>query len=81
MTLLLLNLGLLWAVLPGMAQTTRGLFIGNSYIGVNDLPEMTQEQSQIPSFPPGQVASVGLPYATAVVLSAAIRLALERSST
>lgn len=113
MKLLLLNLGLLWAVLPGMAQTTRVLFIGNSYIGVNDLPEMTrqlalslgdtlavqssapggttfqghttnantqaliaqggwdrvvlQEQSQLPSFPPGQVASDCLPYATALV--------------
>lgn len=43
MKLLLMNLGLLCAVLPGMAQSTRVLFIGNSYIGVNDLPEMTRQ--------------------------------------
>ncbi len=95
------------------AQTTRVLFIGNSYTGVNDLPDMTrqlalslgdtlveassspggmtfqghttnattqslidqgnwdfvvlQEQSQLPSFPPGQVATDCLPYAQALV--------------
>lgn len=95
------------------AQSTRVLFIGNSYTGVNDLPEMTrqlalsmgetltvasstpggytfqqhttnattqnlidqgawdfvvlQEQSQLPSFPPSQVASECLPYAQALV--------------
>lgn len=95
------------------AQTTHVLFIGNSYTGVNDLPEMTrqlalslgdtlmvagsspggytfqqhttyaatqglidqrnwdfvvlQEQSQLPSFPPSQVASECLPYAAQLV--------------
>ncbi len=95
------------------AQTTRVLFIGNSYTAVNNLPEMTrqlalslgdtlvvnsstpggytfnghttntatqnlidqggwdyvvlQEQSQLPSFPPAQVAAESLPYATALV--------------
>lgn len=95
------------------AQTTRVLFIGNSYTSVNDLPEMTrqlalsmgdtlivassspggytfqqhtanaatqglidqgnwdfvvlQEQSQLPSFPPAQVAAQCLPYAVQLV--------------
>ncbi|MCO6482288.1 MAG: PKD domain-containing protein [Flavobacteriales bacterium] len=95
------------------AQQHRVLFIGNSYTGVNNLPEMTrqlalslgdtlvvassnpggytfsqhctnaatqglidqgdwdfvvlQEQSQLPSFPPAQVASQCLPYAQALV--------------
>lgn len=95
------------------AQTTRVLFIGNSYTSVNDLPEMTrqlalslgntlvvassmpggttfsqhcalaatqnliaqgnwdltvlQEQSQLPSFPPTQVAAQCLPYAAQLV--------------
>lgn len=94
-------------------QTSRVLFIGNSYVGVNNLPDMTrqlalslghtlevassnpggytfqqhtgntttrgliaegnwdfvvlQEQSQLPSFPPSQVASQCLPYAAALV--------------
>ncbi|MCO5276247.1 MAG: PKD domain-containing protein [Flavobacteriales bacterium] len=98
---------------PLHAQPTRVLFIGNSYTGVNNLPEMTrqlalslgdtlavassspggytfqqhstnaatqglidqgnwdfvvlQEQSQLPSFPPSQVASDCLPYAQALV--------------
>ena len=100
-------------VLSLQAQTTRVLFIGNSYTSVNDLPEMTrqlalslgdtlivansspggytfqqhtanaatqglidqgnwdfvvlQEQSQLPSFPPSQVAAECLPYAQALV--------------
>ena len=100
-------------VLSLQAQSTHVLFIGNSYTGVNDLPEMTrqlalsigdtlvvassspggmtfqghttnattqslidqgnwdfvvlQEQSQLPSFPPSQVASDCLPYAQALV--------------
>lgn len=95
------------------AQTSKVLFIGNSYTSANNLPEMTrqlalslgdtlvvsssapggvnfqghttnattqnliaqggwdyvvlQEQSQLPSFPPGQVASDCYPYATALV--------------
>lgn len=95
------------------AQSARILFIGNSYTGVNDLPETTrqlalslgealvvassapggytfqqhstspatlglidqgnwdfvvlQEQSQLPSFPPSQVASDCLPYAADLV--------------
>jgi hypothetical protein len=95
------------------AQSARMLFIGNSYTGVNDLPETTrqlalslgealvvassapggytfqqhstspatlglidqgnwdfvvlQEQSQLPSFPPGQVASDCLPFAADLV--------------
>lgn len=99
--------------LAATAQTTRVLFIGNSYTSVNDLPEMTrqlalslgdtlivassspggytfqqhtvnaatqglidqgywdfvvlQEQSQLPSFPPSQVATECLPYAQALV--------------
>ncbi|MEX1132776.1 MAG: PKD domain-containing protein [Flavobacteriales bacterium] len=110
---LLLIISLLWAILPGKAQTTRVLFIGNSYTGANNLPEMTrqlalslgdtlvvqsstpggftfqghttnattqtliaqgnwdhvvlQEQSQVPSFPPAQVAVDCLPYAAALV--------------
>ena len=96
-----------------VAQTSKVLFIGNSYTGVNNLPEMTrqlalslgdtlvvsssspggvtfqghttnattqnlidqggwdyvvlQEQSQLPSFPPGQVASDCYPYAAELV--------------
>lgn len=95
------------------AQSTRVLFIGNSYTSVNDLPELTrqlalsmgntltvasstpggytfqqhttyaatqnlidqgawdfvvlQEQSQLPSFPPAQVAAQCLPYAAQLV--------------
>lgn len=110
---LLLSLGLLLMTLSGSAQTTRVLFIGNSYIGANNLPEMTrqlalslgdtlvvqssapggttfqghtnnsttqgliqqggwdhvvlQEQSQVPSFSPAQVAADCLPYATSLV--------------
>lgn len=106
----LVLLGMLISV---SAQSTRVLFIGNSYTSVNDLPEMTrqlalslggtlvvsssspggvtfqghttntttqnlinqggwdfvvlQEQSQLPSFPPGQVASDCYPYATVLV--------------
>lgn len=104
---------LLLATIGSSAQTTRVLFIGNSYTSVNDLPEMTrllalsfgdsllvsssspggvtfqghttnattqnlidqgnwdfvvlQEQSQLPSFPPAQVATDCLPYAQALV--------------
>ncbi len=104
---------LLGSLPPAVAQTSRVLFIGNSYTDVNNLPEMTrqlalslgetlvvssstpggvtfqghttntttqnlidqggwdyvvlQEQSQLPSFPPGQVASDCYPYATILV--------------
>ncbi|MGV9012708.1 MAG: PKD domain-containing protein [Flavobacteriales bacterium] len=103
----------LGSLIPAVAQTSHVLFIGNSYTGVNDLPEMTrqlalslgdtlvvsssspggvtfqghttnpttqnlidqggwdhvvlQEQSQLPSFPQGQVASDCYPYATILV--------------
>ena len=104
---------LLGTIGSASAQTTRVLFIGNSYTAVNNLPELTrqlalslgdtlvvnsstpggytfnghttntatqnlidqggwnyvvlQEQSQLPSFPPAQVAAESLPYATALV--------------
>ncbi|MEO5584228.1 MAG: PKD domain-containing protein [Flavobacteriales bacterium] len=104
---------LLGTLISVSAQTTRVLFIGNSYTAVNDLPEITrqlalslgdtlavsssspggvtfqghttnattqnlidqsgwdyvvlQEQSQLPSFPPGQVATACYPYATELV--------------
>lgn len=104
---------LLGTLTSATAQSTHVLFIGNSYTGVNNLPEMTrqlalslgdtlvvstsnpggvtfqghttnattqnlidqggwdhvvlQEQSQLPSFPPGQVATECYPYAAALV--------------
>lgn len=101
---------LCFCVIASKAQTTRVLFIGNSYTGVNDLPNtfknlslslgdsvfvqsntpggftfnghstntttlsliqqgnwdfvVLQEQSQLPSFSPSQVAQQCFPYAT-----------------